>query len=194
MTTLFVFSSSASAHVRLGRRYESHPLWRGEVVPYLGFVDFGGETSRILGLDGSSGGIFGIEFGFLVTKHLEIGFGLADIPTSTVFEKTAPYYFSPPLESFVGADILLTDFNLLYNLSPPGKDLVPFLQAGIGRESIYYDGFYERGFTTYNLGAGIRTRLHHRVSLNMSFRHYRTFVMDGDLNLTTARLGLSILF
>jgi len=192
--TLFVFSSTSSAHVRLGRRYESYPVWRGEVTPYLGFVDFGGITSEALDLYGSSGGIFGVEFGFFATRYLEVGFNIGDIPTSTLFERSGPYMFSPDIESFVGADILLTDFNLLYNLSQAGKNVVPFLQAGIGRESIFYDGIFDRGFTTYSLGAGVRARLHHRVSFNMSFRHYRTFVMEGDLNLNQARLGLSILF
>jgi len=192
--TLLILSSASNAHVRFGRGYESHPIWRGEITPYLGFVDFGGSTSEFLGLEGSSGGIFGVEFGFFATRYLEVSFNIADIPTSTLLERSGPYLFSPTLESFVGADILLTDFNLLYNLSPAGKDVVPYLQAGIGRESIFYDGIFDRGFTTYNLGAGIRARLHHRVSLNMLFHHYRTFVMEGDLNLNQARLGLSILF
>ncbi len=199
-TTLLVFASTSTALVRFGKRHDHHPLWRGEVTPYLGFVDFGGVTPEFLGLEENSGGIFGIEFGFMVSKYLELGFNIADIPTSTVIERSGPYLFSPPLESFVGADIVLTDIILIYNMAPPGKNMVPYLQAGIGRESIFYDGIYDGGFTTYNLGAGARALLHHRVSLNMSFRHYRTFQnirtaeLSGNLDLTQIRLGLSILF
>jgi len=194
MATGLIVSSTAHAYVRLGERHDRHPLWQGEVTPYLGFVDFGGDTREILGLEGTTGGVFGIEFGFLVTEYLELGFGIADIPTSTLLEQSGPYLFSPSLESIVGADILLTDFNILYNLSRPEKMLVPYLQAGVGRESIFYDGIFDGGFTTYNFGIGIRARLHHRVSLAPSFRHHRTFVNTGNMNLSQIRLGLSILF
>ncbi len=194
MATLLILSSPADARVRLGRVQHPYSLWRGEIIPYLGYVDFGGTTREMLGLENSSGGIFGVEIGFYATKYLELGFNIADIPTSTVLIRSGPYVFYPELESFVGADLLFTDFNIHYNLSPPGEDIVPFFQVGVGRETVFYDGTYDRGFTTLNLGAGIRGRLHHRVSLYAAFRHYRTFVMDGDVNQNQARLGFSILF
>jgi hypothetical protein len=192
--TLLILNSPADALVRLGRVHNSYPFWRGEVIPYLGYVDFGGTTREMLGLENTSGGVFGVEIGFYVTKYLELGFNIADIPASTVLERSGPYVFYPELESFVGADILLTDFNIHYNLSPPGKDIIPFFQVGVGRETIFYDGTFDKGFTTLNFGAGIRGRLHHRVSLYAAYRQYRTFVMNGDLNQGQARLGFSILF
>ena len=192
--TLLALCVPADARVRLGHRGTALSPWQGEVIPYLGLVDFGGRTREVLALEGSSGGIFGIEFGFLVSRYLEAGLRIADIPTSTILERSDPYLFSPELESFVGADILLTDFDLTYNLSPPGHRMVPYLQAGVGRQSIFYDGIFDRGFTTYNLGLGFKGRLHHRVALTTSLNHTRTFVMSGDLNLTQIEFGLSILF
>jgi hypothetical protein len=192
--TLLSISNPAFAHVRLRAGHEDRQSWRGEVIPYLGVVDLGGVTEDMLGLEGSTGGILGVEFQFLTTRYLEAGFNIADIPVSTNLTRNNPYALNPELDSFVGADILLTDFNLSYNLSPPGDRMVPYLQAGVGRESIFYDGVFDRGFTTYTLGGGIKGRLHRRVSLTTSFHHTRTFVLGGDLNLSRIVFGLSILF
>jgi hypothetical protein len=192
--TVLLLATASHALVRLGRRHAApRPLWTGEVTPYLGFVDISPGTRARLGLDDATAGVFGLSLGFYATPFLEFAFSLSDIPTSTVLERTGSFPPAPGIGHFVGADIVQTDFSLLYNFSPPGAHAVPYLEAGIGRESVFYDGDFSAGYTTWQLGAGIRARLHHRVAFHAAFRHDRTFV-EEEMYLNQIRLGLSILF
>jgi len=187
---LLLPAGPAEALVRL-RHDAPRPLWSGEVSPYLGFVDLSPGTRERLGLDDATAGVFGLTLGFYATPFLELAFDLADIPTSTILERTGP--FAPGLGTFAGADIVLTDFALLYNFAPPAAHAVPYVSAGIGRESVFYDGDYAAGYTTWRMGAGIRGRLHPRVAFHAGYRHDRTFV-EEEMFLNQIRLGLSILF
>jgi len=191
-TVLLLLLILPAGHARVRLRHATpRPLWSGEVTPYLGFVEISPGTRERLGLDDASAGIFGLTLGFYATPFLEFAFDLADIPTSTLLERAGPR--SPGLGTFAGADILLTNFALLYNFAPPAAHAVPYVSAGIGRESVFYDGDFTAGYTTWRIGAGIRGRLHPRVAFHAGYRHDRTFV-EEEMYLNQIRLGLSILF
>jgi outer membrane protein W len=157
-----------------------------EVMPYLGSVRFGSETTMkdlpgpadVTVIDLKDNTTFGLRFAYHITKRQEIEFWFSSISTSataTLYRiRDNPTTMMPELR--VKPIELRTDFitghgNYVFNFFPHHRDkIVPFVTAGIGildlstfgrsadldLEDMLNDVVGDENSFMYNYGGGIR--------------------------------------
>ena len=162
---VFVICTSASAEVKPSTFY---------VSPYAGGYQFDDE----LNLDDRP--VYGLRFGYDITKHL--GVELSGDYIYTKYELDVPGTQTSHVFNY--------RLNGVVNLLPEGR-LVPFLLAGVGGRKIHGPGSASNDFTA-NYGAGLKYYFMDDVALRADVSQTHSF--DHATNDFDYTLGLAFYF